>query len=90
MVCYTHFFRSIYIFYTLPADRLLRRLGAFLMAADLDSAPGYIPSDVNPADPPSRRRSLLAWLAQKRRAGRVFDSTRGYPGEGPAKRRTAP
>ena len=43
-------------------------------------------SGVNPADPPSRRRSLLAWLERARRAGRVFDSTCGYPGEGPPRR----
>ena len=50
-------------------NRLLRRLAAFLMAADLYIAPLYIPSAVNPADPPSRRQSLRAWLARKRRAG---------------------
>ena len=50
-------------------NRLLRRLAAFLMAADLYIAPLYIPSAVNPADPPSRCQSLRAWLARKRRAG---------------------
>ena len=64
-------------------NRLLRRLTAFLLAADLYVAPRYIPSGVNPADPPSRRRSLLAWIARARRGGQVFDSTCGYPGEGP-------
>jgi hypothetical protein len=48
-------------------NRLLRRLGAFLMAADLYIAPKYLPSAVNPADPPSRRKSLIAWLARARR-----------------------
>ena len=67
-------------------NRLLRRLAAFLFAADLYIAPRYVPSGVNPADPPSRRRSLLAWLERARRAGRVFDSTCGYPGEGPPRR----
>ena len=64
-------------------NRLLRRLAAFLFAADVYIAPRYVPSGVNPADPPSRRRSLLAWIARARRGGQVFDSTCGYPGEGP-------
>ena len=46
----------------------LRRLGAFLLAADVYIAPRYIASAVNPADPPSRRRSLRAWLARMRAA----------------------
>ena len=41
---------------------------AFLLAADVYLAPKYIPSAVNPADPPSRRRSLRAWLARMRAA----------------------
>ena len=49
-------------------NRLLRRLGAFLLAADVYIAPRYIASAVNPADPPSRRRSLRAWLARMRAA----------------------
>jgi hypothetical protein len=49
-------------------NRLLRRLGAFLMAADVYIAPKYVPSGVNPADPPSRHRSLRAWRARKLRA----------------------
>ena len=48
-------------------NRLLRRLGAFLMAADVYIAPKYVPSGVNPADPPSRHRSLRAWRARKLR-----------------------
>ena len=48
-------------------DRLLRRLGAFLMAGDVYIAPKYVPSGVNPADPPTRHRSLRAWLRRKRR-----------------------
>ena len=49
-------------------NRLLRRLGVFLLAADVYIAPRYIASAVNPADPPSRRRSLSAWLARMRAA----------------------
>jgi len=67
-------------------NRLLRRLAAHLFAADVYLAPRYLASDVNPADPPSRRWSLRAWQVRKRRAGRVFDSTLGYPGEGPPRR----
>ena len=52
-------------------NRLLRRLGAFLLAADIYIAPRYIPSAVNPADPPSRRRSLRAWLTWMRAAAQV-------------------
>ena len=56
-------------------NRLLRRLGAFLMAAEVYIAPKYLPSAVNPADPPSRRRSLRAWLALARRGGHVVHAS---------------
>ena len=52
-------------------NRLLRRLGAFMLAADIYFAPRYIPSAVNPADPSPRRRSLRAWLACMRAAAEL-------------------
>ena len=52
-----------------PLLRRLRSMAAFLLAVDLALYCNYIPTEVNPADRPSRRYR--------------FDSTPGFPGEGP-------
>ena len=56
--------------------RQLRRLSASMLASGLQLHCNWIATEVNPADEPSRR-----WEGFK------FDSTKGFPGEGPGRRR---
>ena len=64
-----------------PLLRRLRRLSAVLLAGGIDLRVNWIPTDSNPADEPSRN-CFAKCGARRRRFD--FDSTLGFPGEGPA------
>lgn len=66
--------------------RKLRTLSATLLATGMTPHVAWIPTEVNPADEPSRRVDLAA-PDSARRPRFKFDSTLGYPGEGPGRRR---
>ena len=71
--------------------RRLRRLNALLLATGITAYVNWIPTEVNPADEPSRQ--VFGGSAvppcvpgPDPDAGFEFDSTLGYPGEGPPRR----
>jgi hypothetical protein len=81
-----------------------RRVCAYSLAADMEFLWIYLLTDLMPADFPSRRHLLVqaksAWVdavAAKRkhhrgdpRPSKTFDSTLGFPGEGPPRLRSGP
>lgn len=58
--------------------RALRQLTALCLGGGIQLYVNYIPTEVNPADGPSRRHTRHHCLP--------FDSTLGFPGEGPSRR----
>ena len=63
-----------------PLLRRLRRLSAVILAGGIDLRVAWIPTHCNPADEPSRNCFARRGV---RGRGFEFDSTLGFPGEGP-------